>query len=150
MRADGEIVISADGVEKLHERLGDLWVREVRFGNRSVPRAGETYPQNQAVSHWRAVAVTVVNDARDTSINWQWTPDQGFPDQFRRDRTVVLDHAYPAADCGYSSWTQLSDGTIVIVDYTHARPAGATGGPEHSRNLVRAYRVSEADLVRPR
>lgn len=150
VRADGEIVISADGVEKLRERLGDLWVREVRFGNRSVPRAGETYPQNQAVSHWRAVAVKVVNDARDTSINWQWTPDQGFPDQFRRDRTVVLDHAYPAADCGYSSWTQLSDGTIVIVDYTNARPAGATRGPEHPRNLVRAYRVSEADLVRPR
>jgi hypothetical protein len=150
VRGDGEIAIAVDGVEKLREKIADLWVREVRFGNRSVPRAGEPYPQNRAVSHWRALAVKVTNDARDSSINWRWTPAQGYPDQFRRDRTVVLDYAYPASDCGYSSWTQLPDGKIVIVDYTNARAAGAPATPEHPRNRVRAYLVTEAELVRSR
>jgi hypothetical protein len=150
VRAGGEVVIFADGVEKLREKLDGIWVREVRFGNRSVPRGGETYPLNQAVSHWRAVSVKVLNDARDTSIDWRWTPAQGYPDQFRRNRTVVLDYAYPASDCGYSSWTQLPDGTIVIVDYTNARAPGAAAPTGPSRNSIRAYRVTEADLVRAR
>jgi hypothetical protein len=150
VRAAGEIAIAVDGVEKLREKVADLWVREVRFGNRAVPRAGEPYPQNGAVSQWRALHVQVENDARDTSIDWRWTPAQGYPDQFRRDRTVVLDHAYPASDCGYSSWTQLPDGKIVIVDYTNARAIDGAAATDQSRNRVRAYLVTEADLVRPR
>jgi hypothetical protein len=148
LRANGEIVIFADGVEKLREPISRIWVREVRFGNRAVPRAGETYSLNRAVSHWRAMSVKVTNDARDYSIDWRWTPAQGYPDQFRRDRTVVLDYAYPASDCGYSSWTQLPDGKIVIVDYTNARHGGANVTPGHARNFIRAYRVDEGDLVR--
>jgi hypothetical protein len=64
---------------------------------------------------------------------------------------VVLDYSYPA-DCGYSSWTQFPDGRIVIVDYT-------TGGDldsfswgqagKGSAPFIRAYLVTEADLVRP-
>lgn len=149
VRAGGEITIFVDGVERLREKTGGLWVREVRFGNRSVPRGGETYPDNRAVSHWRALAVKVTNDSRDYSIDWRWTPAQGYPDQFRRDRTVVLDYAYPASDCGYSSWTQLPDGKIVIVDYTNARHGGRVVAGEHPRNFIRAYHVHEHDLVRP-
>jgi hypothetical protein len=148
VRADGEIVIFADGVEKLREKLDGIWVREVRFGNRAVPKGGEVYPQNRSVSHWRAVRVQVRNDARDHSIDWRWTPAQGYPDQFRRDRTVVLDYAYPSADCGYSSWTQLPDGRIVIVDYTNARDPGETAMATHPRNRIRAYHVTERELVR--
>lgn len=149
VRANGEIAIFADGSEKLRTTMGDLWVREVRFGNRAVPRAGETYSQNRAVSHWRALHVKVVNDARDYSIDWRWTPAQGYPDQFRRDRTVVLDCAYPASDCGYSSWTQLPDGKIVIVDYTNRRLPGHAVADGTHRNVIRAYHVFESDLVRP-
>ncbi|MBI5688911.1 MAG: exo-alpha-sialidase [Verrucomicrobia bacterium] len=148
VRAGGEIVILADGVEKLRQKIDGLWVREVRFGNRSVPRAGEAYPQNRAVSHWRALRVKVENDSRDYSIDWSWTPADGYPDQFRRDRTVVLDYAMPAGDCGYSSWTQLADGGIVIVDYTNLRHPGTATSAEPARNLIRAYRVREAELVR--
>ena len=96
------------------------------------------------------MSAKVKNDARDYSIDWQWSPAQGYPDQFRRDRVVVLDNAY-AADCGYSSWTQLPDGRIVILDYTNggnlesfswAKPG------EGSAPFVRAYLVKEEDLIR--
>lgn len=136
------IVIFVDGVERLRERIDDLWVRPVRFGNRAVPRAGDSYSGNRSVSHWRAIAVRVVNDARDYSIDWRWTPAQGYPDQFRRDRTVVLDYA-PPADGGYSSWTQLPGGKIVILDYT-------TGGrfDDGATPFIRAYHTSEHELIR--
>ena len=102
------------------------------------------------MSHWRAVSVKVKNDPRDYSIDWNWTPAQGYPDQFRRDRTVVLDYAYPA-DCGYSSWTQLPDGKIVILDYTNggALESYSWGGKHQgSAPFIRAYHVTEKDLVR--
>ena len=150
VREGGELTIYADGVEKLRERVGDLWVRLVRFGNRSVPKGAETYTRNRGVSHWRALSVSVRNDPRDASINWRWTPAQGYPDQFRRDRTVVLDYAFPA-DCGYSSWAQLPDGRIVIVDYTNGGSLESfswDGGGAGAAPFIRAYHVTEKDLVR--
>jgi hypothetical protein len=137
-------------VEKLREPIDDIWVREVRFGNRAVAKGGESYTENRAVSHWRKLSVKVTNDAQDYSIDWHWTPAKGYPDQFRRDRVVVLDYAYPA-DCGYSGWTQRADGTIVILDYTNGGNLesftwGASG--EGAAPFVRAYVVTEADLVR--
>jgi hypothetical protein len=146
VRENGAITIFADGVEKLRERIDDIWVRQVRVGNRQVSRAGQTYSANGAVSHWRALAVKVTNDARDYSIDWRWTPAKGYPDQFRRDRVAVLDVAY-SSDCGYSSWTQLPDGKIVIVDYTNGGnlEGFGSGGPAI---IIRAYHVRESDLVR--
>jgi hypothetical protein len=150
IRQNGQITILADGVEKLRENIDDLWVREVRFGNRAIRKGSASYTRNRAVSRWRAFSAKVTNDARDYSIDWAWTPAKGYPDQFRRDRTVVLDYAY-AADCGYSGWAQRPDGTIVILDYTNGGNLdsftwGAPG--EGSAPFVRAYVVTEADLVR--
>lgn len=156
VREKGTIRIFADGKEMLSAPIGDIWVREVRFGNRAV--AGSTgsasarqepYSQNRAVSHWRSLAVKVDN-AQDYSIDWTWSPAKGYPDQFRRDRTVVLDYSY-AADCGYSSWTQLPDGKIVIVDYTTGGDLesfswGAVG--KGTAPFIRAYHVTENELVR--
>ena len=156
VRENGTIRIFADGKEMLKAPIGDIWVREVRIGNRAV--AGSTgsasagrqpYSANRGVSHWRALAVKVDN-ADDTSIDWSWSPAKGYPDQFRRDRTVVLDTSY-AADCGYSSWTQLPDGKIVIVDYTTGGDLesfswGALG--KGTAPFIRAYLVGEQDLVR--
>jgi hypothetical protein len=157
LREKGSIKIFADGKEMLDAPIDDIWVRQVRFGNRAVMAltgsasgGRDPYSRNQAVSHWRSISARV-NNAQDYSIDWSWTPRQGYPDQFRRDRTVVLDYSYPA-DCGYSSWTQLPDGKIVIVDYT-------TGGDLQSFSwgaegtgtapFIRAYHVTERDLVRP-
>jgi hypothetical protein len=148
LREKGSIVILVDGVEKLRAPIDDIWVREVRFGNRSV-RNRTLYSNNHSVTHWRSVAVKVDN-ANDTSIDWYWTPTQGYPDQFRRDRTVVLDYAN-SADCGYSSWTQSTDSQIVILDYTTGGDLesfswGAVG--KGTSPFIRAYVLSESDLVR--
>jgi hypothetical protein len=150
VRENGEIAIFVDGVEKLREKIDGLWVREVRFGNRAVAAGGGTYSQNRGVSHWKSVSAQVKNDARDYSIDWKWTPAQGYPDQFRRDRTVVLDYAHPG-DCGYSMWTQFPDGRIVILDYTSGSLdyfASQEPAPD-SQPRIRAYLVTERDLVRP-
>ncbi|MES2696646.1 MAG: sialidase family protein, partial [Verrucomicrobiota bacterium] len=93
VRENGEIVIHADGAEKLRAKIDDIWVRLVHVGNRSVPRSGDSYSENRSVSHWRALSVKVKNDARDHSIDWSWTPARGYPDQFRRDHVAVLDIA---------------------------------------------------------
>jgi len=156
LREKGTIRVFANGKEMLNARIDDIWVREVRFGNRSLmgmlgsaSGGRQPYARNAAISHWRSISVKVDN-AQDYSIDWSWTPKQGYPDQFRRDRTVVLDYSYPA-DCGYSSWTQLPDGSIVIVDYTtggdlESYSWGSTG--KGTAPFIRAYQVTEDDLVR--
>jgi len=156
LREKGTIRIFADGKEMLNARIDDIWVRLVRFGNRamngttgSASARTEPYSQNRAVSHWRSVSVKVDN-AQDYSIDWSWSPKLGYPDQFRRDRTVVLDYSY-SGDCGYSSWTQLPDGKIVIVDYTTGGDLdsfswGAVG--KGTAPFIRAYHVTEGELVR--
>jgi hypothetical protein len=150
VRADGEIAIFADGVEKLRAKADGIWVRDVRFGNRATNAASNDYAKNAGVSHWRAVRARVVNDARDYSLDWQWTPAQGYPDQFRRDRVVVLDNGY-RADCGYSSWAQLPDGRIVILDYTNGGNLESFtwgGQGKGAAPFIRAYLVSEKELTR--
>lgn len=151
LRERGTIRIFADGKEMLRAPIDDIWVRHVRFGNRAVAEAlgsmnvgREPYSLNAGVSRWRSVSVKVDN-AIDYSIDWKWSPSQGYPDQFRRDRIVVLDEAY-FADCGYSSWTQLPDGKIVILDYTTANidSTYASGVAP----FIRAYHVTEKELVR--
>jgi len=148
IREKGVLRIWVDGTERLSAPIAGIWVREVRFGNRAVRPIREPYSRNAAVSHWRSVAVKVDN-ADDYSIDWSWVPSQGYPDQFRRDRTVVLDYAYPA-DCGYSSWTQLPDGKIIIVDYTTGGNLDSFSSIEPGRSkapFIRAYHVTEQELT---
>jgi hypothetical protein len=151
LRERGTIQIFVDGQERLTAPIADIWQRHVRFGNRAVVEARgsmnvdrEPYTLNAGISHWRRISVRV-NNALDYSIEWDWSPAKGYPDQFRRDRLVVLDEAY-FADCGYSSWTQLPDGKIVILDYTTANidstyASGVTP-------FIRAYHVTEKELTR--
>ena len=149
VREKGKIAIYADGKLMLESPIDDIWVREVRFGNQALAKGSETYTANRSITHWRSVSAKVTN-ADDYSIDWQWTPAKGYPDQFRRDRTVVLDYAYPA-DCGYSSWTQLPDGRIVIVDYTNGGNLESYvwgGVGEGAAPFIRSYLVNESMLVR--
>lgn len=143
IRENGTLRIRVNGEEKLNTPVGERWVREVRVGNRQVSGEGERYSRNQSISHWRKLAVKVENK-NDYAIDWTWTPAQGYPDQFRRDRVVQLDNA-SAADCGYSSWTQLPDGTIAIVDYTTADLRSFHQGK--SSPMIRSYLVTEKDLT---
>lgn len=153
VREKGKIAVSVDGKKMLEEPIDDVWVRAVRFGNRAGGKGGEgssNYHANAAITHWRNFSAKVSNDARDYSIDWQWTPAQGYPDQFRRDRVVMLDTSY-SSDCGYSSWTQQPDGRIVIIDFTNGGnlESFSSGKPgAGTAPFVRAYLVKESDLLR--
>lgn len=128
-RRPGGCRVLVDGRQVLAGADAGLRQREVRFG-----AAGELE------TRWRAGNARVYNPG-DYSVDWRWHAGDGFPDQFQRDRTVVLDYT---SDSGYSAWTQLADGTIVIADYTsdHFENINA-GGPQP---ILKAYRVREEEL----
>jgi hypothetical protein len=145
----GRIEILVDGARKLETSTEKISQRLVHFGNRSgvarpnegdgrksrQPLRGTQYEKNAGISTWRAVAVKVAN-RRDHSLDWKWSPRQGYPDQFRRDRVIRLEPngSFAAGDSGYSNWAQLPDGTVVVVDYT-------TGEAGRRHPLLRAYRL---------
>ncbi len=83
--------------------------------------------------------------AGDVSIDWSWQAADGiYPDQFQRDRVVLLDRS---VDSGYSGWCQRPDGGIVIVDYTNRSPRHwmQPGGPVAS---AWSYVTTEAFLTK--
>ena len=98
------------------------------------PLRGIRYEENSGISEWRSFTAHVRN-RRDQSVDWTWSAKNGFPDQFRRDRIMVLERngSFAGGDSGYSSWDQLPDGKIVAVDYT--------SGEEGRRHpMLRSYR----------
>ncbi|MDP0495314.1 MAG: sialidase family protein [Verrucomicrobiota bacterium JB024] len=146
-RVGGKVSIWADGSLLLESELGNLWRREVGFGNRKSEMRGidersVVFERNAGVSQWRSFRVQVRNIS-DHAIDWKWCASQGFPDPFRRRSVLCLDYnaTYCHAHNGYSGWTQLGDGTVVVVDYN----AGPKPLP---RPAVWAYTLDEADLPR--
>lgn len=157
VREKGTIKIFVDGELKLDKPTDNLETRLVHFGNRLVsgwtgshdaPRGlgNEPTPKpkvlsNASLTHWKSMRVKVDN-VKDHSIDWSWNASQGFPDQFRRDRIVRLDRnaSFSGGNSGYSGWTQMQDGTIVIADYT-------CGVPSSGVPFVRAYVTTEKELV---
>jgi len=137
LRENGEVSIFVGGALKLRKPAADILTRHVHFGNRTG-----RYTQNASHTRWRSLSARVQNQ-RDHSIDWKWNARQGFPDQFRRDRMVLLD---ASSDSGYSGWTQMPDGRIVILDYTNEQFRNASW--EHGRQpFVRAYVTTEAKLA---
>ncbi|WP_127588783.1 sialidase family protein [Paenibacillus koleovorans] len=84
LREDGTISIFVDGELRLSRMVNGLDVRFVRIGNR------EGFKRNRSVSRWKSVRVKVENQD-DACIDWAWSVEQGYPDQFRRDRILCLD-----------------------------------------------------------
>lgn len=164
---DKKISIYVDGQLKLQTSTDGIHTRLVRFGNhtgarspglvatapadrirddnpnRAKPLGGARYRLNSSHSLWRSVSAKVMN-RRDHSIDWKWNARQGFPDQFRRDRMVVVERnaSFSAGNSGYSDWTQMPDGKIVIIDYTETDAIPALDHP-----LLRAYMIDERDLI---
>ncbi len=137
VRDEGRVRVFIDGELNLDEPAAGIESRYVHFGNRT----DRGYLSNQSVSRWRSIRARVDN-RDDYSIDWVWSPQTGYPDQFRRDREVLLDRS---ADSGYSSWTQTPEGAIVIIDYTNESLIGA-GSPDGPQTFLRAY-VSTEDLL---
>lgn len=150
---DRRIRIFADGELKLDAPVEGVFTRHVRFGNRSgaptmapaplpgqttrAPLRGTQYHSNASHSVWRSIAVKVQN-RRDHSIDWNWTAKDGCPDQFYRNRVIRLEKngSFAAGDSGYSNWTQMPDGNVVVVDYT-------SGVPAVTHPVLRAYRLGK-------
>ena len=150
VRENKTISIYVDDELKLQTATEGLETRMVQVGNRQVKGANfyqigneqDTGWGTKALSHWRALSVKVENQ-NDYDIDWTWDPAKGYPDQFRRDRIVLLDRiSASAGHCGYSGWTQMEDGTIVIADYT----VGGNGGPPAAMPFIRAYVTTEEAL----
>jgi len=133
------VEVFVDGSKKLDASTEGIHERYVRFGNRARarparkgdegkrPLVSALYAGNAGVTQWRRIHVRVIN-RRDHSIDWQWTPAQGFPDQFRRDRVLMLEPngSFSSGNSGYSAWAQLpGDGRIVVADYTSSNPPKA-------------------------
>ena len=129
-RSTGACRVFVDGELSLQTVNPSVRQRVVRFGS-----------GGDLESEWRNASAHICNPA-DYTINWSWNGANGFPDQFQRDRMVVLDYT---SDSGYSDWTQLEDGTIVIADYASTDFLGVNaGGPQP---ILKAYRVREEDLI---
>lgn len=158
LREAGTISVYVDGELKLQKPTTGIETRLVRFGNRqSGPWFGaleqpegleqitgkRPVPRfdNASVSHWRSVAVKVEN-RKDHSLDWRWTWRDGLPDQLRRDRIVRVDRngSFAPGNSGYSGWTQMQDGRVVIVDYTNGFPAARIP-------FARAYVTTEKELI---
>ena len=160
---DKKISIYADGQLKLEASNTGIFNRLVRIGNRRPlssgsgnidsqttpdvtatsrpkPLRGTSYAQNASHSLWRSVAVKVTN-RRDQSIDWKWNASEGYLDQFRRDRMLLLEKvgSFSAGDAGYGGWAQKKDGSIVLLDYN-------AGDPPAPRPRLRAYHLRESDF----
>lgn len=122
--------VLVDGEVKLVTDDPSFRQRIVRFGSGGKLEAD-----------WRRATAHICNPS-DYTIDWEWDAKIGYPDQFQRDRMIVLDYT---SDSGYSDWTQLEDGTIVIADYVTTSFRGVNaGGPQP---VLKAYLVREEDLL---
>ncbi|MCG8306661.1 MAG: glycoside hydrolase [Cytophagales bacterium] len=147
VRKNDKLKISVDGKLKLDVDVKDLLTRHVQVGNRhiksfdfeNVEMGQDNFWKTESKSYWKSLSVMVDNH-EDVDINWSWNPENGFPDQFRRDRIIALEIiADHFAHTGYPSITQSDDGTIIIADYT----VGGNGGKTAPMPFIRAYKVSE-------
>ncbi len=130
---EGETLSISEGDQTLVSmKLSRPLNRAVRFG-----------AQGPATVEWKSAAVRVTNPD-DESVEWSWSAESGtYPDQFRRDRMVLLDYS---TDSGYSGWTQLEDGTIVITDYTNDGFEGFDAGAAGQPTRIKAYRIHPDEI----
>ncbi len=92
-------------------------------------------------SFWREVSYEVRNRSL-APFAWTWTASsQEYPDQYQQDRLIQIHGNHPdqppAPDHGYSSWIQLDDERIYLVDYTNY------GDPAGNAHLVGVYLEAE-------
>lgn len=92
---------------------GGGWATRTQFGQ-SVGRG---------TSWWRNVSYSAKNPTLDDfSLTWR-ADSSDWPDQYQRDHFVQIHANHPDQkpwpDHGYSSWVQLADGRILVVDYTN-------------------------------
>jgi len=94
-------------------------------------------PENNGDIWWRDFTYYVRNQTEPDHL-WSWQAKLGqYPDQYQLDRMLEL-HSNPPSkshrpDNGYSSWVELPDGSIYMVDYTNR------GDPSPTAHLYGVY-----------
>jgi hypothetical protein len=132
---------SVKGIESRFVQIGNRHIKGFNFYQ--IGNVKDTGWCTKSLTYWKALSVKVTN-MHDYNINWKWKPEDGYPNQFSRNRIVALDRiAASPGHCGYSGWSQMQDGTIVILDYT----VGGNGGPPAKMPFIRAYITSEDALA---
>lgn len=85
-----------------------------------VPTCFGSAPNGTGTSFWRWASY-VTKSQREAEYVWLWDARSGgYPDQYESERMLEL-HAktHEQPDNGYSSWVQLDDGEILVLDYTN-------------------------------
>ncbi len=113
----------AQGVATLFvngERRFSLEVEADQWATRPV-LLGAPFPfeENAVDCTWKRVHQTVDEPAMGTVYDWEWTPEDGFPDQWAQDSILELKNERHAAapDFGYTGWTVMEDGSIFCAHH---------------------------------
>ena len=155
-RDGSNLTIRCDGVLQIRENVsahiqnsglgGDSTGRSIKFGNYTDDFGHEIFSENSGLSEWQSVEVTLESELFP-SYHWEWLiTDQVYPDQYKRDRLIMLEPegADWSTDYGYGGWTQLDDGSIYVVDYTHGEEG--TVEDRGGSPFIRGYRLYESDF----
>lgn len=131
VRVDGETLIHGC-VFREEDRLANF-----HGGGDLAARTGFGQLGDAGASFWKRVTYRVTNPSLPQT-NWVWQASAGeWPDEYQRRRLIQI-HANhpdqkPSPDHGYSSWLELPDGRIFLVDYTNC------GDQPHKSHLVGVY-----------
>ncbi len=75
-------------------------------------------PAVTGCSIWRKFDVRYGNPGGEYyTVSWN-SADGNFPDQYQLDHVIEVEGSISGCDQGYSGWTQLSDGRILVLNYT--------------------------------
>jgi sialidase-1 len=108
--------------------------------------AAQVTPRVSGYSVWKRVECLIEEKSGEVHrTSWKAHRD-GFPDQYQLDRAIEVEATNWGTDQGYSGWFKLSDGRILVLNYTDDtalvnQPAGYWG-----RSWIRGTFLSLVDL----
>ena len=127
IQVDGQTVMNTMLMDE--RPLRDPWAglipepsREAWFGS-ALEGEGDIW--------WQSFYYCAVNPTEPDHL-WSWQSKSGqYPDQYKLDRVMVVHDNPPRPDGlrpdnGYSSWVELPDGSIYMVDYTNNGDVAST------------------------
>ena len=159
LHVDGTLVLTTENVDSSMKASAG-WapyassVYGPAFGNESQDEPqwpDQAYqdiaPEVTGYSIWRRVAQMLDDPATGREVI-SWSGDEGFPDQYQLDHMVRIEASVQGGDQGYSGWTQLPDGSIIVLNYTDdTAPSNArSGGGAMGISWIRGTFLELSDL----
>ncbi|WP_243547333.1 sialidase family protein [Pseudodesulfovibrio tunisiensis] len=139
----GTVTLRVNGRKRgvIHVEPDRAETRGILFG------APLPFQDNAVDCVWKRISLHVRDPRYLRDYQWQWTPDQGLPDQWRQDHVLELknDSMANPGDFGYSGWTELEDGTFLCA-YHHGGSAEPGYEPGRTAHIL-VTRFSEEDFA---